>query len=558
MYNLILTGFMGTGKTRVGQRVAQILRLPFVDLDHEIEGRAGKPVHRIFKEDGEDAFRRMESELLKEACNGAERVVATGGGAMVDLKNRKLMLRSGVVICLEALPGTIYRRLDSQLNNPSEEVRPLLAGTDPLKRIKELKESRQPLYAQAHWTLQTDYLTEEQVAQEVVRAWQLLRGKISPEVSLAGPGDGLGAGNSELAAIVTHSSGSYPILVGSGLLDGLGERLLAMGLKGPAYIVSDDRVFPTYGRQAQLSLHRSQIEAHCFIVPPGEQSKSLELAEAIYQWLVERRAERGHVIVAVGGGVVGDLAGFVASTFLRGIPFVQVPTSMAAMVDASIGGKVAVNLKEGKNLVGAFYHPAMVLADVNALETLGRRELAEGWAEAVKHGLILDAELFQTFEEHADDLMALDNNLTVEVVRRSMAIKAQIVSEDERETLGNRTLLNYGHTIGHALEAATEYGRFLHGEAVSVGMMGAAHISHAMGLIGEEVVERQRRLLEQFDLPTGAPGVDLEGVVKAMSLDKKMQEGSISWVLLEDIGKAAVHRHVPNSLVQETLANLLH
>ena len=556
--NLILTGFMGTGKTRVGQRVAQLLSLPFLDLDQDIEAQAGKPIHRIFEETSEDAFRQMESKLLKEACNSEGKVIATGGGAIADTQNRELMLGSGVVICLEALPETVYHRLKSQLNNPGgPALRPLLAGTDPLKRITDLKASRQSFYSQAHWTVQTDHFTEEQVAQEVIRAWHLLRGRTSPKAAFAASRDDQDADHSELAATVTHSRGSYPILVGWGLLDSLGERLLSLGLKGPAYIISDDNVFTSYGRQAQRSLHRNHIEVHCFVVPPGEQSKSLELAEAIYKWLVERRAERGHLIVAVGGGVVGDLAGFVAATFLRGIPFVQVPTSMAAMVDASIGGKVSVNLKEGKNLVGAFYQPAMVLADVKALETLGRRELAEGWAEAIKHGLILDARLFQTFEEHADELMGLERDITVEVIRRSMAIKAQIVSEDERETLGRRILLNYGHTIGHSLEAATSYGRFLHGEAVSIGMAGAVQISHAMGLIGEEVIAKQRRLLERFELPIRASGVNTDAVFTAMSLDKKTQEGSIKWVLLEDVGKAAVHNNVPSALVQETLNSLL-
>ena len=549
---------MGTGKTRVGQQVAQLLGWPFIDVDQKIEQRAGKPIHRIFQEDGEQAFRQVESELLRETCANGGKVIATGGGAMVDPQNRELMLSSGVVICLEALPETIYHRLKPQLNAYKEAAnRPLLAGPDPLERIQSLKSSRQPFYAQAHWTVQTDHLTEEQAAQEVVRAWQLIRSRLSLESSLASQNTEQSAGDGELAAVVTHSIGSYPILVGWGLLDGLGERLLALGLKGPAYIISDDRVFRIYGRMAQRSLHRSRIQAHCFIVPEGEQSKSLELAEAIYQWLVGRRAERGHVVVAVGGGMVGDLAGYVAATFLRGVPLVQVPTSMAAMVDASIGGKVAVNLKQGKNLVGAFYQPAMVLADVQALATLGKRELAEGWAEAVKHGLILDAGLFDIFEEHAEKLMALENKITSEVIRRSIAIKAQIVSEDERETSGRRILLNYGHTIGHALESATEYGHYLHGEAVSVGMMGAARISQGMGLIEREVVERQRRLLERFDLPTRATGVEAKAVLKSMSLDKKTKEGSISWVLLEGIGKAVVRRDVPTELVEETIQELI-
>ena len=369
--------------------------------------------------------------------------------------------------------------------------------------------------------------------------------------------------DSDLAAVVGHSGGSYPALVGWGLLDGLGERLKEIGLRGPAYIFSDDRVFSPYGRRVQRSLHEAGIEAHCFIVPAGERSKSLELSQAIYAWLAERRAERGHPVIAVGGGVVGDLAGFVAATYLRGMPFVQVPTSMVAMVDASIGGKVAVNLPHGKNLVGAFYQPRMVLADVSALGTLGARELAEGWAEAIKLGLVLDSELLDVFEEHAEALANLtlsdDDGMrqtATDVIRRSVAIKARVISEDERDTLGVRIMLNYGHTIGHALEAATEYGEFLHGEAVSVGMMGAARIAARLGLIGDAEVDRQRSILQRFALPTSAPGVDSAKVLEAMGRDKKTEAGSIKWVLLAGVGRGVVRGDVPASLVEETVREL--
>ena len=362
---------------------------------------------------------------------------------------------------------------------------------------------------------------------------------------------------SNLASTVTHSYGSYPVLVGWDLLDQVGPQLLELGIKGPVYIISDDRVFSIYGRRVQRSCQVSRIEAHCFIIPAGEQSKSLEMAEAIYQWLVERRAERGHGILAVGGGVVGDLAGFVAATFLRGMPLVQIPTSMAAMVDASVGGKVAVNLPQGKNLVGSFYQPKAVISDPSALVTLGKRELAEGWAEAIKEAVSLDPALLDVFEEHAENLMNLDPEISAQVIRRSVAIKAEIVTEDERETLGRRILLNYGHTIGHGLEAATGYGQYLHGEGVSVGMMAAAFISNEMGLISEDVVLRQRRILERFNLPTAAPDVDPEQVFQAMSMDKKTVGGSIRWVLLEDIGKAVVHRDVPPELVERAVRSFV-
>jgi 3-dehydroquinate synthase len=230
---------------------------------------------------------------------------------------------------------------------------------------------------------------------------------------------------------------------------------------------------------------------------------------------------------------------------------------MAAMVDAAIGGKVAVNLPQAKNLVGAFYQPLAVLADVQALSTLGQRELSEGWAEAIKHGLILDANLVDIFEEHAEALMNVEPEISTEVIRRSMAIKAEVVSQDERETLGIRILLNYGHTIGHALESSTEYGRFLHGEGVAIGMMGAGRLAQQLGMIPAEVVERQRLLLERFNLPVKASGVSVQDVRQAMSLDKKVQSGTNRWVLLEDVGRAVVRQDVPWELVEETLNELI-
>ena len=238
------------------------------------------------------------------------------------------------------------------------------------------------------------------------------------------------------------------------------------------------------------------------------------------------------------------------------MPFAQVPTSLLAMMDASIGGKVAVDLPQGKNLVGAFYQPRFVLTDVQALASLPDRELSSGWAEALKHGLILDEPLVCDFEERRDEIRALDAVVATDVIRKSVSIKADVVSRDEKETLGVRVLLNYGHTIGHAIEAATGYGSFLHGEAVSVGMMGAAYIGEAMGLMPGQDVARQRRLLESYGLPVSNPGMDVDAVSQAMLSDKKTVGKSIRWVLLDGIGKAVVRDDVPPEVVTETLERL--
>ena len=363
--------------------------------------------------------------------------------------------------------------------------------------------------------------------------------------------------NQDLAAEVHHSGGSYPVVAGWGLINSLGDRFTDLGLTGTAYIITDENVMNLYGRNVQRALQSRNVAAHCFIIPAGETSKSFELAQAIYSWLANLKAERGHTIISVGGGVAGDLGGFIAATYLRGMAWVQVPTSMAAMVDASIGGKVAVNLPQAKNLVGAFYQPKGVFADVQSLSTLGKRELSEGWAEAIKHGFILDASLVDVFEEHAEALMDVEPEISTEVIRRSMAIKANVVSQDERETLGIRIMLNYGHTIGHALESSTEYGQFFHGEGVSVGMMGAASMAQEMGLHSQDIVDRQRRLLDRFNLPTSAKGVNVDDILKGMSLDKKVQDGSKRWVMLEEVGRSVVRTDVPEELVQKTVRELV-
>jgi shikimate kinase/3-dehydroquinate synthase len=546
MKNVIITGFAGTGKTVVGQAVAGLLGWTFVDTDDVLERLAAKSIEAIFADDGEEAFRALESKALAEVCSGAQQVIATGGGMVIDPANQTLMRESGFVVCLEATPETIVQRLFSEASE-NETVRPLLQGDHPLGRAMELKAGRQAAYAQAQWTVHTDKLGVSDIAREILRATRLLESGIEDSQ------DGHAA---DLAAVVRSATGPCPVYAGTGLIDDIGAMCRSIGLTSTAYVISDSNVFYTHGRKVQMSLEAADIPVHTFVVPAGETSKSVETLEACYKWLAEQRAERGHFIVAVGGGVIGDLAGFTAATFNRGLPVVQVPTSLAAMVDASIGGKTAINLSVGKNLVGAFHQPRMVLADVDALASLPERERSAGWSEAVKHGLILDADLFQTFEDNAEAIMRLEQPLASEVVRRSMAVKADVVTRDERETLGLRILLNYGHTIGHGLETATEYGTLLHGEAVAIGMAAAVRISRGMGLIGDDVVARQDKVLQRYGLPTRLPGVDRDAVRRAMSVDKKTTAGTIRWVLLEGIGKAVTRNDVPEELVQAAIADV--
>ena len=349
---------------------------------------------------------------------------------------------------------------------------------------------------------------------------------------------------SDLAAEVETTGGNYPVWVGWGILDDIGKKTKEYLSPSCVYIITDESILE-HARKVQISMEKSGIASHMYIVPPGESSKTLETVQQIYSWLAGRKAERRHLIVAVGGGVIGDMAGFVAATYLRGMPFVQVPTTLLAMMDASIGGKVAVDLPQGKNLVGAFYQPKFVLSDVETLVSLPERELNSGWAEAIKHGLILDEDLLGIFENRVDEVRSLDRDIATEIIRKSVAIKANVVSRDERETLGIRILLNYGHTIGHAIESSTGYTKYLHGEAVSIGMMAAAKIGQLAGILREEEVIRQEDVLKSYGLPVRAQGLVAEEIIEATTSDKKTSDGIVNWVLLNGLGNAVIDNNIP-------------
>ncbi len=545
--NIFLTGFSGSGKTTVGRDVARTLGWRYVDTDDEIVKEAGKPIEAIFMDGGETTFRRLERDSLSSVCKDTEQVVSTGGGIVVDEKNRDLMERSGVVVHLDARPHTLHKRLTKQRNDTPGLVRPMLDAPDPLKRITTLKADRQASYALAHWTVHTDSMTPAEVASEVVRGWRTVA-KSSEEIDSAHEAD--------LAGTVRTATGDYPVWVGWGILPDIGERVKALMSPGAAYVVTDQGA-QRHGRRVQVAMEGAGIPSHLFILPSGEQHKTLETATHLYDWLAQQRAERGHMIVAVGGGVVGDIAGFVAATFLRGIAVAHVPTTLLAMMDASIGGKTGVDLSAGKNLVGAFHQPAFVLSDVETLTTLPSRALTSGWAEGIKHGLILDEDLLRSFEERKDAVVSLDPELATDIVRRSVAVKADVVSKDEKETLGLRVLLNYGHTIGHALEAATGYDTLMHGEAVSIGMMGAAEIARALGTMSDADIERQRAVLEAYGLPVKHRTDRFDTVREAMGVDKKTSGGSIRWVLVDGIGRAVTRNDVPPNVVDDALRAVL-
>lgn len=354
---------------------------------------------------------------------------------------------------------------------------------------------------------------------------------------------------------VNTATARYSVIVQAGALALLPQQLRDLGLQGTVWLVSDSAVWESYGEPLAARLGGAGYSFHTYRVPSGEASKSQAQLWQLYTWMIANGVERRDTVLALGGGVIGDLAGFAAASVLRSIAFVQLPTTLLAMVDAAIGGKTGINHPLGKNLIGAFHQPRMVLADTTTLRSLPTRELCAGWAEVVKHGVIRDRGLFELLEAHAAELQHPDQTpeLISAVVRRAAAVKVAVVSADEREQ-GERITLNYGHTLGHALEAALGYTALLHGEAVAIGMHAAARIAAHLGILSTEDVVRQQRLLLALGLPTAFPkDIDPDQIMHLTLRDKKVQRKRVRWVLPTTIGAVSIRDDVPDSVVRAVL-----
>ena len=348
---------------------------------------------------------------------------------------------------------------------------------------------------------------------------------------------------------------SYAIKIAAGLLKQLGPECARLKLGARCAIITDTNVGKKFAKPAFESLVKAGFEPTLIVVPAGETTKSLKSVQACYDQLAANRLERKSFVVALGGGVVGDLAGFVAATYLRGIPFVQVPTTLLAQVDSSVGGKTGVNLKAGKNLVGAFYQPQLVLCDLDTLKTLPKREYLSGLAEVIKYGVISDAILFAQLESNLPKLLRRDVATLAAVIARCCEIKAAVVGQDETEN-GLRAILNFGHTIGHAIENSSGYGRFLHGEAISIGQVAAAKLSHKLLGLPSGDAARIEKLLARVGLPVSIKlnAARRKNLFAAMKLDKKVSAGEIKFVLAQKIGRVIWGRPVPPALIEEILA----
>jgi len=527
---VFLIGLPGAGKTTTGHALAEWLRWSFLDLDDLITAQAGKSVAAIFADEGESHFRALESAALAAACDRKRLVIATGGGIGETPRNLALMRETACIVSLDVAPDTALARLSAEAATRGDslpDARPLLEGADPLARLAELRTRRQRWYSEADLMLDANATAPGVLAQRVV-------------ARLAGSG-ALPANDAVpvYRTIATTTGGSYESVIGWGAITMLAERLKRLNAPRRVHLITDSVVAPLYMETLELTLAQAGFTAETCVIPAGEAHKTLDQWRAVLDWLVERHAERGEFLLALGGGMVGDLVGFAAATYLRGVPLVHIPTSLLAQVDSSIGGKVGVDLPQGKNLVGAFYPPRLVLADPALLLTLPRRQFVEGWAECVKLGVALDDDYFAFLEAHADALLRLEPDLLCEAIARAVAIKAAIVERDEGEQ-GERALLNYGHTLGHAIEQVTDYTRWLHGEAVSIGMAFAARLGYRIGVTPAELIERQDALLERMGLSARADGLPLDGLFKAMTRDKKARDGAMRWVIPTALGQSAL------------------
>jgi shikimate kinase/3-dehydroquinate synthase len=554
---IVLIGLPGSGKTAASRALARRLGWRQVDCDDLIVAQEARSIPQIFAQSGERRFREIEAAVVSQATQLEQVVIGTGGGAILSADNRQRLWRDAFVVNVQAQPSTLLQRLRPA--GSGTDARPLLSGDDPEARLLALAQERSALYDLADWTVRTDGLSASEVAAEIARVFQAFATRLvrRPGRMLAHQSAQVSASRDrDVAASVRTPTGAYDIVVGWETIAGAGARLRSLGISGRVRVVTDDNVGRLHADALIASLEAADYETSVYSLRPGEDNKTLSAAESLFDWLISERAERREAIVALGGGVVTDLAGFAAATFLRGVPLVHVPTSLLGAVDAAIGGKVAVDHRLGKNLVGSFYQPKLVLIDGSLLRTLPQRELTSGWAEVIKHGLICDRDLVSYLEEHAAAVTSLDPEALLPVLRRSVKIKADVVSADERET-GLRSTLNYGHTIGHALEAALAYQGPLHGEAVAVGMAGAGRIGQRLGLLSEDDLRRQNRLIESYGLPLRWPGATLSSVLSAMSLDKKIAGATIRWVMLDGIGATVGRSDVPPDLAGEVIRGLI-
>ena len=539
--SVVLVGMMGAGKTSVGKRLAAKLGLPFVDADAEIEAGAQLTISEIFERFGELYFRDGERKVIARLLNGGPLVLATGGGAFMNATTRQNIAKYGVSIWLKPSFDILLARVRKKSN------RPLLKTADPEQTLRRLLEERTPTYALADLTIESLDGSHDAVVDAILRRLDATLGKDVAPVQEA-----------RRKVEVPLGARAYSILIGPGVLDEAGAEIARIAPGVHCAIVTDARVAPLYLDRLSASLDQAGLRSTPIVCPPGEATKGYAEFARVCDALIEARIERRDIVIALGGGVIGDLAGFCAASLRRGVRLVQLPTTLLAQVDSSVGGKTGINSRHGKNLVGAFHQPSLVLADTLCLDTLSEREFRAGYAEVVKYGLIGDRGFFEFLESNWRDAFA-GGPARAEAIAVSCAAKARVVAADETER-GERALLNLGHTFGHALEKLTGYdsARLVHGEGVAIGMVSAFRFSRDLGLCSGQDATRAEAHLKAVGLPTrmrDIPGFDArtEDLLAAMRQDKKVDRGRLTFILARGIGQSFVARDVDEAAVSAFL-----
>ena len=543
--DVVLVGPPGSGKTAVGRRLASRRGAEFIELDEAIQAAAGTPIASIFAEEGEAGFRARERRAI-DALGAADRdprvvrVIASGGGAVVDPRNRWALYRDRIAIWLDGRPEVLAQRLRN-----SRVVRPLVQGRDPIGAVRQLSAARARFYGAA--------AARVSGVAEVGPVLATVDAAVERLLGVVGEGS---AGTTLLRAETAIGR----IAIGSGNAGSLVvEELARLGARR-AVVLTEPGAWTAAGDRIRVPLDEAGVEVVVVMLPAGEDAKRLAVVESVARELTRLRVERADPLVVVGGGALGDAAGFVAATYLRGIRFIQVPTTLVAQIDASIGGKTAVDLPEGKNLIGAFHQPSAIVIDVALLATLPERDRRAALAEAVKMAALGDERLFEVLETTGSAIAegrpdAFDSGAIAELVERAAWAKVEVVLDDERES-GRRISLNLGHSLGHAVEAAAGFAGLRHGEAVAYGLRAASRIGLAVGATPAERAARIESVLDRLDLARAPLPYPLETVLDHLTADKKHAAGRLRWVLPTADGHV-VRDDVPDEIVRSVASEFL-
>ncbi len=525
MKQIILNGYMGTGKTTLGKAAADKLGCSFYDLDHLIEQEEGKPVREIFSSQGEVHFRRLEAEMLVKVLQ-RDGVIALGGGTLTNEHNKEhVMASDSLLIGLCTSVEEIVKRVTK-----TQASRPLLASdqTSLADHVHRMLKQRRRIYQNYDFQIDTQLTSTDLAATQLASLARLTVKR------------------------VVHPDGCYPIVIGRGTLSLIGELIALRKRVKRVFIVSNSIVSALYLQTVKQSLLAQELESDVILIPDGEEGKSLATIQLVYEQLSEMHADRNSLLMALGGGITGDICGFAAATYMRGLPFIQVPTTLVSMVDSSIGGKTGVNLSQGKNLVGSFKQPELVVMDMETLKTLPNHEVLNGFGEFLKHGLIASPELVHTLVNNPQSIEQLvwDENFQ-ELLIQSLEVKRQVVQKDPFEE-NERMKLNFGHTLGHAIEKASNF-QVSHGEAVLIGMWFASMLSNRLGFLPENELGLIDQLYQKYNLPRSLENIDTATLYQYMLQDKKKDGKDVRWVLLHHVGEAFIYTNPSRELLEELL-----